>query len=63
MSQRLVKSANPNNKPGNINFLISRTDREEVITKCRRAPNNKVYKSFTFQNMVNEAEPPKRELK
>ena len=64
MSQRVIQSANPNNKPGNFNSMISRTDREDNITKCRRAPNNRVYKSFTFQDSLNEtAQPYRRELK
>ena len=58
LSQRTVKSANVNNVPGNINSMISRTDREDNITKCRRAPNSRDYKSFTFQDILNETTTP-----
>lgn len=32
--------------PGNINNLLMKTDKEDSITKCRKTPNQRVYKSI-----------------
>lgn len=45
---RRVFSASRPAAPGNIQTLLSKTDNEEVITKCRKTPNSKVYKSIDF---------------
>lgn len=49
-AKRLYGSRNQLVNPGNLSSMIHRTDKEEIITKCRKQTNPRMYQSFSFRN-------------
>ncbi len=49
--------------PGSFSALIDKTDTSDSITKCKRAPNSRVYKSINVMSQDSEGEKQKRVLR
>ena len=59
-SNSVNKFTNSNLRSGSFKSLLSRTDNEKSITKCRRLSNPKVYNSINVMHQTADESTPRR---
>ncbi len=56
------KFTNSNLRSGSFKSLLSKTDNEQSITKCRKLSNPRVYNSINIMHQTADNSTPRREI-